>query len=112
VFNASLHYARDLAATLHRAARALRPGGSLIVLDTPIAARPRPGYRTGDRHLGRHELDAALQSCGLQSRQLRIRRGTRWHAFQLRSALRGNAPFSFPMVIGFGEGNGDDDSAE
>ena len=35
VFNASLHYASDLSATLAEAARCLVPGGTMAILDTP-----------------------------------------------------------------------------
>lgn len=100
VFNASLHYARPLGRTLQRAAEALRPGAYLVILDTPIARQPQPGSRLGDRHLGRRELEGALQDAGLQPRYVHIRRGPRWHAYRLRAALQGDAPFSFPMVVG------------
>jgi SAM-dependent methyltransferase len=36
VFNGSLHYAADTAATLERAHRALAPGGALVVMDSPM----------------------------------------------------------------------------
>lgn len=36
VFNGSLHYAADIAATLERAYRALAPGGALVVMDSPM----------------------------------------------------------------------------
>jgi SAM-dependent methyltransferase len=36
VFNGSLHYAADIAATLERAHRALAPGGVLVVMDSPM----------------------------------------------------------------------------
>ena len=36
VFNGSLHYAADIAATLERAHRALAPGGALVVMDSPM----------------------------------------------------------------------------
>jgi SAM-dependent methyltransferase len=36
VFNASLHYATDLAAALAEAARVVRPGGRLVILDSPF----------------------------------------------------------------------------
>lgn len=36
LFNASLHYALDLAAALGEAARVVRPGGLLVIMDTPF----------------------------------------------------------------------------
>jgi len=36
VFNRSLHYAADTAATLERAHRLLAPGGALVVMDSPM----------------------------------------------------------------------------
>jgi uncharacterized protein YbaR (Trm112 family) len=109
VFNASLHDAHDLAETLHRAARALHPGGWLVTLDTPIARSARPGSGIGDRHLGRKELEGALRASHLRSRHVRVQRGLRWRAYQLRAALRGDDPFSFPMVIASRAGKSDED---
>lgn len=43
VFNASLHYALDLAVVLSEAARVLRPGGRIAVLDSPFYAREEAG---------------------------------------------------------------------
>jgi SAM-dependent methyltransferase len=43
VFNASLHYATDLAAVLAEAARVVRPGGQLTILDSPFYRREADG---------------------------------------------------------------------
>jgi SAM-dependent methyltransferase len=43
VFNASLHYATDLAAVLTEAARVVRPGGRLAILDSPFYRREADG---------------------------------------------------------------------
>jgi SAM-dependent methyltransferase len=99
VFNASLHYASDLEGTLLRAARALKPVGRIVILDTPVARRPRPGTGRGDRHLGRRELHDALQAAGLSSRWITIRRGVRWWSHQVKAILKRDARFFFPMIV-------------
>jgi SAM-dependent methyltransferase len=99
LFNASLHYASDLAAALQRASLALQPAGRAVIMDTPIARRPRPGTGQGDRHLGRQELHDALLAAGLQPRWHAIRRGKAWWSHQLRAWVRGRDRFSFPLIV-------------
>jgi SAM-dependent methyltransferase len=99
VLNASLHYARDLGGTLRGVAGCLRRGGRLIVLDTPIARRPRPGTGEGDRHLGREELHQGLIEAGLAPRWIRVRRGLTWTRRQVAAWLRRTPRFSFPVVV-------------
>lgn len=99
VLNASLHYAADLEGALARNACALRPGGRLVILDSPVSRRPRPGTGRGDRHLGRRELQEALQSAGLSARWIGVRRGRAWALHQLKAWLRRAPRFSFPMVV-------------
>jgi SAM-dependent methyltransferase len=43
LFNASLHYAQDLAHTVAEAARVTRPGGTLVILDSPFYASDADG---------------------------------------------------------------------
>ena len=61
VFNGSLHYAPDAAATLARARRMLAPGGALVVMDSPMFRHDRDGAAMLDEkhRLFRHELDIA-----------------------------------------------------
>lgn len=99
LFNASLHYASDLMATLRQAARALQRGGRLVILDTPISHQPRPGTGLGDRHLGYQELQQALLGAGLKPRWSAIRRGSRWWLHQARAWLRRDPRYSFPLVV-------------
>ena len=89
----------DLDGTLVRTARALRPGGRLIVLDTPVAREPRPGSGSGDRHLGRKELHQALLRVSLRPRWIRVRRGPRWWVHQAKVRAKGDALFSLPMIV-------------
>ena len=99
VFNASLHYALDLEDALRRAARALSRAGRIVLLDTPIARQPRPGTGRGDRHLGRQELQQALLDAGLAARWIAVPRGSGWWLHQAKAWLKGDALFSFPMVV-------------
>jgi SAM-dependent methyltransferase len=99
LLNASLHYASDLEGALCRIAHALQPGGRLVVLDTPIARRPRQGTGPGDRHLGRQELCQALLAAGLSPRWIVIRRGARWWLHQAKAVLKRDLRFSFPMIL-------------
>jgi SAM-dependent methyltransferase len=101
LYNASLHYARNLAAALHRAVEALRPEGRVIVLDTPIASRPGPGSRLGDRHPSRQELETAFLAVGLRPRWIPVRRSLRWWIYRAKAWLKGDPSFSFPILLGY-----------
>jgi SAM-dependent methyltransferase len=99
VFNASLHYAEDVSRAIVRAAAALKPKGSLIVLDTPISRTPVPGRRLGGRHIGRRELEEAIRSAGLRPGWVPVRRGPRWWLHQALTRLRRKPTFSLPMLV-------------
>ena len=60
VFNGSLHYAPDAAATLARARRMLATGGALVVMDSPMFRRDRDGAAMVDDTDRRFRLDLAL----------------------------------------------------
>lgn len=98
IFNASLHYARDLPAALARASRALLPEGFVVVLDSPVARDPQPGSGTGSRQLGRDELQQALLAAGLHAEWQAQRRGPRWWLHQLKRWLAGRPVFHLPLV--------------
>ncbi len=57
LYNASLHYSVDYVATLGEALRVLRPGGWVIVLETPIYRREESGRQMAEE---RHRLFAEL----------------------------------------------------
>jgi SAM-dependent methyltransferase len=98
ILNASLHYAHDLEGTIQKTADALRPGGCLVVLDTPVGRHPRRGTGLGDRHLGRQELQGALLRARLQPRWIRVSRWVRWWVHQVKAWAKGDERFSFPIV--------------
>jgi len=102
ICNASLHYVNNLADCLARLARALRPGGALVVVDSPISQQEGRDSQAcpGSRVLGRRELDAALRAAGLASEQQPVRRGWLWQRHQLKNWLLGRPRFDFPLVIG------------
>lgn len=56
-FNASLHYAVDLGATLGEAARVVRAGGKIAILDSPFYRRARHG----EAMVAEKRRDAALR---------------------------------------------------
>jgi SAM-dependent methyltransferase len=51
LFNAALHYSTDYRTTLAEALRVLRPGGAIVVLETPIYRREESGRQmAAERH--------------------------------------------------------------
>ncbi len=124
VFNASLHYATDLAGVLAEAARAVRAGGKLVILDSPFYRREADGQamaadkraqaaqRFGDRaaslmslpfieFLTRARLEAASAPVGLRWRRSRVLYPA-WYELRpvLASIKRSRAPSRFDLWIG------------
>lgn len=64
VFNASLHYAFDLAAVLGEARRVLNPGGCVAILDSPFYARRADGEAmvTEKRRTAREQFGARAET--------------------------------------------------
>jgi SAM-dependent methyltransferase len=123
VFNASLHYATDLAAVLQEAARVVRPGGRLVILDSPFYRREADGLamvaekaadaprRFGDRaealmalpfieFLTRERLAEASAPIGLKWRRTRVTYPLWYELRPLTAKLRGaRAPSRFDLWV-------------
>jgi SAM-dependent methyltransferase len=106
IFNASLHYAVDLKKCLRSAAELLRPGGAMIIMDTPVlvgdftALQPAEGQplRRG-RQLPLAELEQALTAARLDFESRQLKRGWRWSMRQWRIRFFGGPGFTLPFII-------------
>jgi SAM-dependent methyltransferase len=115
VFNAALHYATDLAAVIEEAARVVRPGGRLAILDSPFYRREADGLamvaekaaeaprRFGARaatlmalpfveFLTRERLAAASAGIGVRWRRTRVVYPLWYELRPLSARLRGARP--------------------
>jgi SAM-dependent methyltransferase len=124
VFNASLHYAVDLSAALGEAVRVVRPGGLVIVMDSPFYSHESDGAamiadkhahaaeRFGDRadallalpfieYLTRDRLHEASNGLGLEWRRKRVLYPLWYEMRPILAALSGNRrPSRFDLWIG------------
>lgn len=62
LFNASLHYSRDTDDTVASAIRAVRPGGLLVVLDSPVYVDRRSGDEMVRRRGGHQRAQFLIES--------------------------------------------------
>jgi SAM-dependent methyltransferase len=123
VFNASLHYALDLEHALREAARVVRPGGLLVILDSPFyrheslgaalvaEKRAQSAERFGERaeallappfieFLTRERLLAASEGSGLAWKRRRILYPLWYEMRPLAAALRRQrAPSRFDLWV-------------
>ncbi|MEO7118621.1 MAG: class I SAM-dependent methyltransferase, partial [Candidatus Limnocylindrales bacterium] len=120
VFNASLHYSTDIAATLHEALRVTKTSGQVVIIDTPVYrdrssgtqmlaeraegfeqrfgrrsdALPVEGFLTEDR------LAALAASLHLRWTRHDPSLGLGWKLRPLRARLRGHRePARFPVLV-------------
>jgi len=70
----SLHHAEDASRAIAEAARVLRPGGRLLILDLREHDQAWVKKRFGDRHLGfsSSQLDALLRDAGLRDVKVNV----------------------------------------
>lgn len=106
LYSASVHYAIDLQQCLIKSAALLRPGGAVILTDTPVlvgdfTALPQEegqAPRRG-RQVPLTELEHALAGAGLDFEVREVGRGWRWTIRQWRIRFFGGVGFSLPLII-------------
>jgi ubiquinone/menaquinone biosynthesis C-methylase UbiE len=112
LYNASLHYSSNYTKTLAEARRCLRPGGRILILDTPVYRSAVHGelmrqerhsqflsrYGTASDHAGSIEylalgmLDSLAREIGLQWSIHKPWYGLAWHARPWKARWKGARP--------------------
>lgn len=112
IFNSSFHYSTDYVATLSEARRCLRPGGVVVILDSPVYRRAEDGERMArERHqefatrygfasdaipsiefLDEETLARLAEKLNLRWKIWRPWYGWRWHSRPLKAKLHGSRP--------------------
>jgi SAM-dependent methyltransferase len=67
IFNASLHYSEDYSRTVGEALRCLRPGGTILIIDSPWYSKDEFGHRMVQERRKDFEERFGFQSAGLAS---------------------------------------------
>jgi ubiquinone/menaquinone biosynthesis C-methylase UbiE len=112
IYNASLHYSSDYSRTLSEARRCVRPGGRIIVLDSPVYKARVHGemmrrerrhqflaqYGTESDHIRSIEyldvatIDELARSLGIAWRIHKPWYGVAWHMRPLKARMKGSRP--------------------
>jgi SAM-dependent methyltransferase len=112
IYNASLHYSSDYSRTLKEARRCVRPGGRIIVLDSPVYKTREDGermrrerreqfltqYGTESDHIRSVEyldvaaIDALAREVGIAWRIHKPWYGVGWHLRPLRARMKSARP--------------------
>ena len=126
IFNASLHYSTDYRRSLKSALRCLRPGGRIMVLDSPLYKLPEHGEQMRQEKHAQFQARYGFRSDSLPSkeylhemllaelsRDLSLRwtihqpwYGWKWYLRPWRARLKGQRPPSrFCILIGQPQGS-------
>lgn len=121
LFNASFHYATSYQTTLTEALRVLKPGGTIVIIDTPIYRHAssgeqmvrereadfeqRYGFRSNalpsENFLTWDRLAALGQTNSIKWQLFRPGFGLKWGLRPLRARLRGHRePAQFRLIVG------------
>ncbi len=112
VYNASIHYSTDYERTLNEARRCLRPGGRVVIADSPVYSRWEHGVRMREERHQQFERQYGFRSDAIESieffdmesldklaRNLRLKweihkpwYGLRWHLRPWKAKLAGRRP--------------------
>ena len=121
IFNGSLHYSADLGDTLAEAKRLIRPGGRLVIMDSPVYRHAKSGERMlkqrqqdwqeqygsdfgaspSEGFLTRRRLHRLGRALDLEWRVYPLPLGWRWHLTPFVAlALGRREPARFPLIVG------------